>query len=382
MSLTAYDGLSRVVSQSVGTSDSNVVLVSQNVYDEAGVGDGNRTQVTEFPGSGEAPRLTQYYYDWRNRLVASKAGIQSAEDTTTHRPISYTEYDNLNQAVAAERYDGDAVTPTVGNDGVPVKPAASLLRARSTSEYDDQGRVFRSHTYSVNQTTGDVSTTSLTTDTWYDRRGNTLKTSQPGGLVTKTLYDGAGRAYTSYTTDGLGDRSWVDAATVTNNNVLAQTVTQYDNNGNSILVTSKQRFHDDTTTGTLGSPTAGPLARVSYVASYYDAADRMTARVDIGTNGGQDYTRPPGVPDRSDMVLVTSYGYNDAGWVESVTDPRGLVNRTEYDNLRRTLKTIDAYTDGVPTDSTNRTTGYNYDGNGHVLLSPAWPMNPFAAGCI
>ena len=110
-------------------------------------------------------------------------------------------------------------------------------------------------------------------------------------------------------------------------------------------MTTKDRFNTDTTsdTGALGDATTGPQARVSYVASYYDAADRLTASVDFGTNGGAAFTRPSSVPDRSDTVLVTSYTYNDAGEVGQTTDPKGIVTQTSYDVLGRPTQTIDAY---------------------------------------
>src|SRR5262249_9795979 len=51
-------------------------------------------------------------------------------------------------------------------------------------------------------------------------------------------------------------------------------------------------------------------ARVSYTGNYYDApSGRLTATVDVGTNGGTAWARPGSVPSRSDTVLVTSYSY-------------------------------------------------------------------------
>src|SRR5207249_4900818 len=47
-----------------------------------GVGDGNLTQLTIYPGGSAANRVTQYYFDWRDRLVAAKSGVQGTEDTT------------------------------------------------------------------------------------------------------------------------------------------------------------------------------------------------------------------------------------------------------------------------------------------------------------
>ena len=77
------------------------------------------------------------------------------------------------------------------------------------------------------------------------------------------------------------------------------------------------------------------------------------------------------MPSRSDTVLVTSYGYNAAGWTESVTDPAGIVGKTYYDNLGRTTKTIENYVDGTPSDADDKTTEYTYDGSGHMLTLKA-----------
>jgi hypothetical protein len=117
-----------------------------------GVGDGNLTQTTQYPGGGATNRVTQSWYDWRDRLVASKSGVQGTEDTTTHRPISYTTYDNLNEATKVQSFDGDTVTLSYSS-GVPQAPSASLLRAQTKTSYDDQGRVYLTQTYSVNPST-------------------------------------------------------------------------------------------------------------------------------------------------------------------------------------------------------------------------------------
>ena len=42
------------------------------------------------------------------------------------------------------------------------------------------------------------SANSLTTNTWYNHRGLVVKVSPPGGLVTKTIYDNAGRPTAVY----------------------------------------------------------------------------------------------------------------------------------------------------------------------------------------
>lgn len=116
-----------------------------------------------------------------------------------------------------------------------------------------------------------------------------------------------------------------------------------------------------------------------YTTAYYDAADRLTDTVDVGTYGGTTYTRLSSAPTRSDTALVTSYTYNDAGWVDTVTDPRGIVSKSFYNNQGQTIDSVAAW-DGsydptggsLPSSgSQNQTTKYTYDGDGHVLTMKA-----------
>ena len=123
--------------------------------------------------------------------------------------------------------------------------------------------------------------------------------------------------------------------------------------------------------GGLGTPTSGVKSRVSFLAAYYDLADRLTDTVDVGTNGGSVYTRPGTVPGRSDTVLVQSVTYNAAGWAENSTDPRGLVARVLYDRLGRTTTSIENYVDGAPSAADDRTLKYTYDGNSNLLTVTA-----------
>jgi RHS repeat-associated protein len=489
ISRTVFDVLGRVVSTWVGTNDtpasgswsptnntapSNMVQVSGNVWDGGGIGDSLLTQMIVYPGGSAPARVTQNYDDWRDRLVASKQGVQSNENDGTHRPIFYNVYDNLGEVTTSQRYDGDGVSITSSN-GVPNPPSASLLRTQTTTEFDDQARVYQTNVYSVDQSQGTVSTNSLTTNTWYSHRGLVIKTSPPGAATTKTSYDGAGRPTVVFTTDAYGDSTWSDATTVSSsNNVLSQTEYVYDSAGNILLQTTRDRFDNETQGGPLGNPSTHPYARVSYVATYYDAANRLTASVNVGTNGGTAYTRPGTVPFPSDTVLVTSTGYKadavqqvlltgsptggtfrlgfggqmtgaiaynataatvqsalrslstigpynvlvsgpaggpwqvrfvatlagtpepeltftnsltggtnpsvsvgttsqggDTGRVQSTTDPRSLISKTDFDWLGRTLRTIQNYVAFAPSNSADQTTQYTYDGSNHILTLSA-----------
>src|SRR5262249_3002280 len=95
------------------------------------------------------------------------------------------------------------------------------------------------------------------------------------------------------------------------------------------------------------------------------------AQVDVGTNGGFAWARPAIVPPRSDTTKVTDTTYNTAGWTDVVTNPRGIPAKSVYDNLGRVIRTIDAYTNGTPTATTDRTTESTFDGNGNRLMVSA-----------
>ena len=351
------------------TAGTDMVKVAEVEYDNGGIGDGNATKMTQYPGGSAPPRVSQTWYDWRDRTVASKSGVQASEDTTTNRAISYTQYDNLGEAVSSEVYTGDTVTVVDANaDGVPDRPAASLLRAKTVSTYDDLGRAYLTQTYSVDPTSGAVSASALTSQVWFDLRGLTLKSASPGGLVQKTGYDSLGRATTSFVTDGGGDTTWADAGNVTGDTVLSQSEMTYNADSNVILSVDRQRFHDATGTGALGTPTSGVNARVIYSAAYYDIGNRTTASVNVGTNGGSVWTRPTTAPSRSDTVLVSETQYDSAGRAWKSIDPKGIESRTTSDLMGRTTKTIQNYVDGVVSNADDKTTEYTYSAAGMTKL--------------
>jgi RHS repeat-associated protein len=384
---TLFDALGRATAAYVGTNDSttdgnpwspsnaaaasNMVEVSADQYDGNGVGDGNLTQETVFPDSNAADnRVSVDDYDWRDRLVATKAGVQATEDSTTSRPLSVSTLDNLGEVTVQSTYDGDAVSMADANqDGVPDALDPAKLRAQITNSYDEQGRVYQRAVSVIDQNTGAVVAT-LTTNTWYDHRGNPIKVQSPSGLVTKSQYDGADRMTLQSTTDGGGDSTWADAANVTGDVVWQQVQNVYDADSNVTETITKLRDGDDpsTATGALGDLNNDPKARVSYVASYFDAANRVIDVLNVGTNGGIAFTPQPVTSLVSDDThLLAAYGYDAAGFQSTITDPRRIVTKTLRDALGRPTSVIADYTDGTPTNNSNQTTDFTYDGIGHVL---------------
>jgi RHS repeat-associated protein len=274
---TLFDALGRVYKTQVGTDDtyqpgptgpSNMVTVTTDQYDGNGVGDSNLTQETTSPDSvADDNRTTLMAYDWRDRLVATKSGDQlslGAEDSVTYRPITFDVLDNLGEVTATYEYDGDGLSLSLFNPNTfnPTTQETVLLRAYSTTAYDEQGQSYQENTFEVNQSSGAISTSALTTNIYYDHRGDVIATYAPGGLVTKDQYDGAGRLVSDASTDGLAGTSWSAAGSLTGDDVLTQTLTTYDLDGNPTRTTTAERDHDSTDTGALitSSPAATPAA--------------------------------------------------------------------------------------------------------------------------
>lgn len=378
-----YDGLKRLTGVWVGTNDtsstgwkwtpstpgpgSNMVQVAAYDYDTdkpLTVGNSNLTRVTEYPQGNQPLRVTEARYDWRNRVVAVKEGSASGgyEDPSVNRPFTSLEYDNLDRVTSTKVYDGDSVA-------IVSVPAASLLRESTTSLYDSYDRVYREEEFFVDQGTGAVATNKLTTDIFYDKRGNVAAVYAPTSPVTQARYDGAGRLIASYVLGNIPTANWTNATSLTSSLVVEQTEYGYDLASNQISTTNRRRFHDvSATLGALGTPTSGILARVTYTASYFDKANRITASVDVGTNGGAVYTRPATVPNRSDNDLVTSYGYDAAGNLMDITDPKGITTRTGRDHMGRTVNTILNLTgDGLTAGAqTNVRTTFVWDSVGRL----------------
>ena len=247
--------------------------------------------------------------------------------------------------------------------------AHSLLRKRQTMDYDNQSRVYQSTTWGVNPTDGTFSTVGLTTNRWYDRRGNLIKMAAPQSPIEKMVYDGAGRIIKSYKTDGNADTTWAQATSVTDDFVITQTTYSFDAAGNTIMSHQQDRFHSASGTpagqGELLGPTAtGRPGRSQYMTMYYDTANRLTDSVNIGTNGGVTYNRPSTVPVPSDVALVTSTLYDAAGRSFQTIDPKQIVEQKTYDLLGRTTQKISNMIGGFPGyNSEDVTVEFTYNGN-------------------
>jgi YD repeat-containing protein len=386
-----YEGLEELqnaqpipVTTSSWTQPTGGSLVTGRLLNFSGTGDGNLTEVIQAPNDGSPDHVTQYLYDFQDRQIGEKDGVQPSEDTSTHRPIYFWTLDNLGEMTGSYQFDGDQIPLSDFAGGLSGLSSgdASRLRAQTLDDYDELGQLYEEEQFSVTPSgtnAGCVSAYSLNTFYWYDQDGNVVKSLSPGGLVEKYVYDGADRETVDYTTDGGGDAapgcsgSLTDAQSVTGDIVLSQVETTYDASGNVVFMTDRERFDTDSSsaTGALGTPTSGVLARDYYSANYYDLADRLTASVDFGTNGGTAITSRPSLSALPAGFLETAYAYDSAGNLSDTTDPRGIQTLDFYDMLGRVTQEVDGHTTDSPITSIDQATDYTYDGEDHVITMTA-----------
>lgn len=387
---TDFDSLNRPIASWIGTDiTSGMTKVSSTEYDKGAVGDGNVTKQISYVDASGGQRIAETVYDWRDRPVLSESGLGTASGVSpqSHPPISETTYNDLNEPTGVKIYDARS-----GNSVIDILSATGLkdlsnidgilhsqLKASNSVQYDKLGRVYRSLQHDINQNSG-ADQGSLATDTWYDHRGNVMATRAPGGIVTKTIFDGAGRAIEKAATDGgvannTPDTSWGAMRSWDNDVVVEQTSTTYDKQGLPVLVVTRQHADIEVdpslTTGSLAGQSS-TVTRNSYQGYQYDDADRLIKSVNFGTNGG---TAPsfnnglPVLPDRLstpkngwDEFLTTKYAYDDAGRQQTITDPRGIQTRYAYDALDRKIIKYDAYTNGTPAADHDHKTTWKYNG--------------------
>lgn len=331
------------------SSGNNMVKVLANFYNNGQADNPGRLieEVRPFSGSTGDEQVIHYDYDFRGRRVLSSTsdGIRVL--------IQATAYDNQDNPVSSTSYH-----TAVADANRTAYQAAAL---------DALSRPYLQQSYGVNQSTGAL-TYPLKTESWYDPRGLLIKTVNPGfNGYTKTQFDTLRRVIASYLayppTGGLEGNS----NEVTDDIVIEQSENSYDEAGNLLLATARQRFHDATGTGPLNGPTGlQPLARVTYNAQWADPIGRPQVQADYGTNGGAELTRPSLAPEPSDTVLVTRTHYAQDGQPAQTVAPDGVITRTQKDRLGRQIKLIENFVADAPeTDSgANRTTEYVYAPDG------------------
>ncbi len=150
-------------------------------------------------------------------------------------------YDNLDRVVKTENYD----TSISGN-----------LIGRREVKFDDRGQAYQTIRYAVDPNTGDVGN-SLIDNSWFDESGNPIMILPAGSnLFGKTTFDSLGRVSVRYSGYNLSETSYADTFIVTDDVIMEQTETIYDNASHVIQTITRQRYHNapDSQTGALQGP--------------------------------------------------------------------------------------------------------------------------------
>jgi RHS repeat-associated protein len=364
----------------------NMVKVGSSVFDA----NGNRIASHAYFGSGANDYYaTLYQYDWRGRAT----DVLSPADVVTHYELN-----NLGRRSWTKAYASADFTLSTGE-----------LRAQANSLYDPLGRVYESRVYEVDPDDGTVGDY-LPSKTWYDPRGQVVKTATANGLFQKYAYDGLGRIVASFTSYDTDETAYAEADDVSGDTVIQQGLTWYDQAGQTIATATYERLPDDTgTSGALSAANSYATATLLW----YDGLGRTVATADFGredvdsglthyffdgTSGDPIDEDENGLPDAAEDAPPEPYPqdpnslagidfqlrlteYDSAGRAYRTIDNLGRISETQYDDAGRTVRSIQNCDDGdvdeADTDQ-DATVDYEYDAGGRLVTMTAY--NPKGSG--
>ncbi len=337
-------------------------------------------------------RDTQYTYDWRGRPVITKEVVVDGAGHDCGNPAllstTATVFDNLNRPVIVATWPPGGTFPTLDEIEAWAKlapeTAANEVCARTNQQspqtvsltlYDERGRVYEQRTYDPSRKTDDDYTF---TKTYRDDLDRVTASLTPNGITVNT-YDSLGRVTETSFCSEEGSTKGTCGGTE-----LTRTKRTYDAFGNVLSETHFDRKHD--TTG--GIATTGN-AVITYTYNWYHPyTKRLIATANYGTGAADGYTTntvapldynagaPPEwvvseykigqTPVSPDTAIITLYDYDAAGRRDYVRDPKGIVTKTWFDLLGRTLLVAENWDpdDGFPYEGPVRYKAYHYTRGG------------------
>ena len=357
---TVFDLLGRPIESLRGTVSSTPIVVSRMFYDHTldgmsmpvhGTGNGNLTY-TEY-NDGTHLRVTERWFDYRNRLIGQKNPVA---------PHQVFKYDNLGRAVSTASFTSDSGFGSGAPGSLPDADLASLTRSTySQTLYNTRGMMYRS--LQAIDPTGVTSSDSLQSDSWFDGAGRVVASWSPSTAGTKTEFDALGRPSVTYVTNRYDDAipgaagTHADALSVTDDHVVMQVEYAYVANGKpgagaTELVATRMRLHDHPETTDGDGPLDATNAVTAFVLSEFDDASRMIRQHNYGTNDTVNGafiantsapSRPSvtsGAPDGG--ALVSEVGFDSWGRTVSQTSPGGRTTLTVLDPLSRQIAVVEA----------------------------------------
>jgi RHS repeat-associated protein len=368
----AWDVFGRPLQSTVPKTSTVSITTPAPVYD----GNDNVTQSTAPNGA-----VTTYSYDADDELSSKVTPADTSGGTAPETTYTYDADGNLHTQTAPKGNVSGATagsyTTTYGYDAINELTSVTDPASDETQYgYDDVGNQASvtdprnnqtQYAYNLNhQVTQVTDPAQHTTKTGYDLDGNVISTTDQNNNTTQYTLDadgqvtqqevpaqapGAAISYdvTQYVYDQDGNQTQVISP---RGSAAGVTVTSSCVSSGTCPYTSQTQYNPDGQVKDVqapylpGDPTYGTAAQTSYS---YNADGQLTSVTAPASNGS------------SSAPNVTSYSYFDNGWVQSSTDPTGIVTSYDYNALgEQASRQIDSAGGAM---SRTMNWGYYPDGN-------------------
>ncbi|MGD8454650.1 MAG: hypothetical protein PVJ57_22785, partial [Phycisphaerae bacterium] len=363
-----YDAASHVERGHAYEDDGRTIRHLSDVtheYDEGGFRYESRQRLTAGDDTASDP-LTQWKFDWAGNVIEERAKGESGRGDDDR--VITTLYDAANRVESTlDSEDGETIYDRDDRGNVEQLQVKLTDRAYAVTDtmYDALSRATR--------VTDPPDATGLRhyRERFYDSRGNLRRETAKayGGDAVQTAiseYDNAGRLdYQAMLDDA-------DGTALAGRDVDRVVDYEYDQDGRLRFRTT---YNNGTTSPLTTETTYDSLGRVDVVtdpsgsttSNGYAANGRLNQRtVDdgygprvftFGYDGHDRVTSRTAVGDGRTPALVTSYELDGLGRAVRITDPKGVITRTDYDLTGQRVAVVENEGGGV----LERTTNYDYD---------------------
>ena len=328
-----YNSRGQVLTETRNAPGISTPLVTTYEYDS---GDLKVVKEPLWPGAGSKLYTTEYTYDTNGNRETEKR-FREVPDRNESGVVTGAALETVTTTYQYDSYN----RLTASTVSVHRGSASDTDLQTTTTHYDDDGRPDL-----IADAFGRVTTNV------YNVSGELIETGYPGGGVTRTVYDGKGRAL------------WKQERCIPQANVTTApaTFTEYDAAGRVIAV---KRFGGVQLVKEVASAVATNATIVESSSQYRADTGSSHTYFTVNTNVGVD-------PES--YISITRTVYDNLGRVHFSMDNRGTVTEHFYDALGRatniavyTAYTVAPLTGTIAPTGAHTDTRYGYDANGNRI---------------